>query len=261
MDILVVALVAFFASGLTLFSGFGLGTILMPAFALMMPVEVAIAATAVVHLANNLFKLVLVGRQADGRVLLRFAVPAALAAVVGASLLVRLSGLPTVAVWQGLGGTYQIEALPLAIGLLIVMFALLELSPAFGRVQFPARYLPLGGVISGFFGGLSGNQGAFRTAFLIKAGLPKEAFIATGVVAAVIVDATRLGIYGLSHLTRNFAQVTPAVWTIVAVAILSAFLGAFVGSRVLKKITLRAVQIVVAVTMIALGSGLALGLI
>lgn len=97
MDILAVALVAFFASALTLFSGFGLGTILMPAFALMMPVEVAIAATALVHLANNLFKLVLVGRQADGRVLLRFAVPAALAAVVGASLLVRLSGLPTVA--------------------------------------------------------------------------------------------------------------------------------------------------------------------
>lgn len=261
MEILVVALVAFFASGLTLFSGFGLGTILMPAFALMMPVEVAIAATAVVHLANNLFKLVLVGRQADGRVLLRFAVPAALAAVVGATLLVRLSGLPTVATWQGLGGTHRIEALPLAIGLLIVVFALLELSPAFSRVQFPARYLPLGGVISGFFGGLSGNQGAFRTAFLIKAGLSKEAFIATGVVAAVIVDATRLGIYGLSHLTRNFAQLTPEVWTIVAVATLSAFLGAFVGSRVLKKITLRTVQIVVAITMIALGSGLALGLI
>lgn len=142
-----------------------------------------------------------------------------------------------------------------------MVFALLELSPAFSRVQFPARYLPLGGVISGFFGGLSGNQGAFRTAFLIKAGLSKEAFIATGVVAAVIVDATRLGIYGLSHLTRNFAQLTPEVWTTVAVATLSAFLGAFVGSRVLKKITLRAVQIVVAVTMIALGSGLALGLI
>lgn len=261
MDILAVALVAFLASGLTLFSGFGLGTILMPAFALMMPVEVAIAATAVVHLANNLFKLVLVGGQADGRVLLRFAFPAALAAVVGASLLIRLSGLPTVATWQGLGGTHRIEALPLAIGLLIVVFAFLELSPAFSRVQFPARYLPLGGVISGFFGGLSGNQGAFRTAFLIKAGLSKEAFIATGVVAAVIVDATRLGIYGLSHLTSNFAQLTPEVWTIVGAATLSAFLGAFVGSRVLKKITLRAVQIVVAVTMIALGSGLALGLI
>lgn len=48
--------------------------------------------------------------------------------------------------------------------------------------------------MSGFFGGLSGNQGAFRSAFLIKAGLSKDAYIATGVVAAVIVDLTRLGI-------------------------------------------------------------------
>lgn len=46
MDILLVALVAFLASGLTLFSGFGLGTILMPAFALLMPVEVGRAALA-----------------------------------------------------------------------------------------------------------------------------------------------------------------------------------------------------------------------
>jgi ParB family chromosome partitioning protein len=79
--------------------------------------------------------------------------------------------------------------------------------------------------------------------------------------AALSLGLTGLGVYGLSHVTRNFAQLTPEVWTIVAVATLSAFLGAFVGSRVLKKITLRAVQIVVAVTMIALGSGLASGLI
>jgi uncharacterized membrane protein YfcA len=261
MDILIVAIVAFLASGLTLFSGFGLGTILMPAFALLMPVELAIAATAVVHLANNLFKLALVGRQADGRVLLRFAVPAALAAILGAALLVRLSGLPTLATWQGFGGEHRIEALPLAIGVLIVVFAILELSPAFARLQFPTRYLPLGGVISGFFGGLSGNQGAFRTAFLIKADLSKEAFIATGVGAAVIVDATRLGVYGLSHFTRNFADLTPEIWTVVAISTLSAFLGAFVGSRVLKKITLRAVQLTVAATMMVLGSGLAVGLI
>jgi len=43
-------------------------------------------------------------------------------------------------------------------------------------------WLPLGGVVSGFFGGLSGNQGAFRSAFLLGAGLGKDAFIATGVL-------------------------------------------------------------------------------
>jgi len=233
----------------------------MPAFALLMPVEVAIGATAVVHLANNLFKLGLVGRHADAGVILRFAITAASAAIVGASVLVRLSGLPTLATYTAFGAERRIEALPFTIGLLIVAFATLELSPGFARLGFPRRLLPLGGAISGFFGGLSGNQGAFRTAFLIKAGLSKEAFIATGVVAAVIVDTTRLAVYGLSHFTRSFAVLTPSVWTVVAIAIASAFLGAFVGSRLLKKVTLRAVQIVVAVTMILLGTGLAAGLI
>jgi hypothetical protein len=45
----------------------------MPAFALFLPVPVAVAATAVVHLANNLFKLVLVRSEGrlDGRGALR----------------------------------------------------------------------------------------------------------------------------------------------------------------------------------------------
>ena len=77
MDALLIAAAAFFVSGLTLFSGFGLGTVLMPAFALFFPVPTAIAATAVVHLANNLFKVGLVGRHADWRAVVRFAAPAA----------------------------------------------------------------------------------------------------------------------------------------------------------------------------------------
>ena len=62
MSYVVVCGVALMVSGLTLFSGFGLGTLLMPTFALFFPVEVAVAATAVVHLANNVFKLFLVGQ-------------------------------------------------------------------------------------------------------------------------------------------------------------------------------------------------------
>lgn len=261
MEIAIIALAAFLASGLTLFSGFGLGTILMPVLAVFMPVEVAIAATAVVHMANNLFKLWLVGGQADRQVVLRFAAPAALAAVVGAVLLVRLADLPVILRYAAFGGERTVEALPFAIGILIAVFALLELSPAFARLSFPRRYLPLGGLLSGFFGGLSGNQGAFRSAFLIKAGLTKEAFIATGVVAAVIVDATRLGVYGLSYATRSFAALPAEVWPVVGVATVSAFLGAFAGARLLRKVTLRAVQLVVAVAMMVIGTGLASGLI
>gem|GEM_PF-6365247 len=54
MDYLVVALCAFLASGLTLYSGFGLGTLLLPVFAFFFPVEVAVGATVLVHGANNI---------------------------------------------------------------------------------------------------------------------------------------------------------------------------------------------------------------
>jgi len=46
MEYLAVSAVAVLISALTLFSGFGLGTVLMPAFALFFPVPVAVAATA-----------------------------------------------------------------------------------------------------------------------------------------------------------------------------------------------------------------------
>jgi uncharacterized membrane protein YfcA len=42
VDYLVVCFVALLVSALTLFSGFGLGTVLMPAFALFFPVPVAV---------------------------------------------------------------------------------------------------------------------------------------------------------------------------------------------------------------------------
>src|SRR3989337_2025783 len=93
MNYLVICLAAFFASGLTLFSGFGLGTLLLPAMAIFFPIDLAIALTAVVHFLNNLFKLALLGRHADRSVVWRFGVPAILSAVLGAKALLWLSHL------------------------------------------------------------------------------------------------------------------------------------------------------------------------
>jgi len=251
---------ALLASGLTLFSGFGLGTLLMPVFALFFPVPLAIAATAVVHLANNLFKLGLLARQADWRVVLRFSAPATLAAMAGAGALSAVDRLPAIARYAIGGRHFEITAVNAVIGPLIVVFALLELSPRFRALAFPPRWLPLGGLVSGFFGGLSGNQGALRSAFLLKAGLSKEAFVATGVVSAVIVDAARLAVYGTATFANQFAHVQ-ALLRPVAVGTICAFVGAVAGRYLLKKVTLPAVQIIVAVAMLGIGSGLTLGLL
>jgi len=257
MELAIICLAAFIASGLTLFSGFGLGTLLMPVVAVFFPLEVAVAMTAVVHLANNLFKLLLLGRGADARVLLRFGIPAVLFAWIGAALLVDLSVGDAAIEYSLLGQVMSTSVLNLILGSLVLLFVVLELLPAMGRLSFDSKYLPLGGVLSGFFGGLSGHQGAFRSMFLIKANLSKEAFIATGVLIAVLVDMTRLLVYGIDL----FSERQEIDWVVVAVASLSAFIGALLGRRLLKKITLRSVQLLVSAMLALIAIGLIFGLI
>ena len=262
MALFVVCLVALVAGGLTLFSGFGLGTLLLPAFALFFPLEVAIAATAVVHLANNLFKLALVGRDAQRDVVLRFALPGAIAAFAGAWLLVRLSGFAPIASWSLGARTFTITPLNLVLGALIAGFAWLEASKRGAALAFDPRWLPLGGVLSGFFGGLSGHQGALRSAFLIRIGLSKQAFIGTGVVAAVIVDFSRLAVYGATFFARDFATLRECGGEgLVAAAVLAAWLGSFVGARLVDKVTLRGVQQLVAAMLLLVALLLAAGIV
>ncbi|HQH28041.1 MAG TPA: sulfite exporter TauE/SafE family protein, partial [Oligoflexia bacterium] len=206
MELFVIGIVSLLAAGLTLFSGFGLGTILMPVFSLFFPVPLAVAATAVVHFANNIFKFGLMSKQADWRVVARFGLPAAVFAMAGAGLLNLFDRMPLLTTYELSGRNFEITAVNGAVGIIIMAFALLETWPRFQGLAFAPRWLPLGGALSGFFGGLSGNQGALRSAFLLKAGLSKEGFVATGIVSAVIVDAARLVVYGMGFMADHVAQ-------------------------------------------------------
>ena len=87
MEYIVICLVALIGSGLTLFSGFGLGTLLVPVFGLFFPIPIAIALTAIVHFLNNIFKLFLVGKHVDKQIVYRFGLPSIIAAFIGAYIL------------------------------------------------------------------------------------------------------------------------------------------------------------------------------
>ncbi len=93
---------------------------------------------------------------------------------------------------------------------------------------------------------------------MIRAGLDKTAFVGTSVVTAIIVDTVRITVYGYAF---SFDKISGDVADMVKVAILAAFLGAYIGVRLLEKVTLRLVQLMVAALMIVIGSGLASGLI
>lgn len=257
MEILIISIAAFIVAILTFFSGFGLGTILTPVFMLFFPVELAIALTGVVHFFNNVFKLFLVGRNANKEVVLKFGLPAIIAAVFGSWVLLNITDLPVLFSYEAFGKTIDVYPVKFIISLLLLWFALMDLLPYFNRWQFGKDKLPLGGALSGFFGGLSGNQGALRSAFLIKAGLSKEAFIGTAVVVSTMVDFTRLGVYA-TRFTRTGLEDN---LTLVVCATLAGIAGAYFGNKLLKKVTLRFIQITVAVLLIVMSLALGAGLI
>jgi len=257
MEYLVISVVAVFASGLTLFSGFGLGTLLMPAFALFFPLPTAVALTAIVHLLNNLFKLALLGKHADRRVVLRFGLPAIVFAAMGAWLLGVLSEVEPLVRYQALGREAVITPVKLVIAALMMLFAFLEATRIAEGWNIPMKWLPLGGAVGGFFGGLSGHQGALRSAFLIRAGLSKESFIATGVVIACMIDVSRLGVYA-AEFRWNDIRVN---FGLIIAATLSAFVGAYAGTKLIRKVTIRQVQTIVAVMLAVIAVGLGSGMI
>jgi|SRR5208283_862686 len=258
----VICIVAIVVSALTLFSGFGLGTLLMPAFALFFPINVAVAATAVVHLVNNLFKVVLVGKHANIKVVIRFVVPAAIFAALGAFVLGYIAEIEPLARYNVGGRSFEITTVKLVVAALIAIFSLLDLLPRFQDLAFDEKYIPLGGILSGFFGGLSGLQGALRSAFLIRAGLDKDQFIGTGVVSAVVVDVSRLVIYGATFFSKHFTTLGGHGESgLILAGILSAWLGSFIGVRLLRKITIKTLQVIVGGMLLVLSVALGIGAI
>ncbi len=215
---LTIAISAFLASLISFFSGFGLGTILMPVMAIFFPLPIAISFTAIIHLLQNSLKTYLLWRVIDWNVALKFGLTALIASIPGALLLKELS--------------------------------------VFGSAK---EYVFLGikGAVSGFFGGLSGNQGALRSVFLINTNLDKNAFIGTNAMISMMVDIARLVVYSLSfsHLLAS------ANLSLCGIAIAAAGGGVLLGMTLLKKVTIEFIQKLIIVLLFLLGTLLILGII
>ena len=257
MSYLIICAVAFLASALTFFSGFGLGTLLLPAFAVFFAIEKAVALTAVVHFLNGLFKLLLLWRQVDRAIVIRFGVLAFVGALAGACTLLWLADTRALVSYSLWGRTVEVAPAKLVVGLLLLVFACAEMLPAFRQITFPARYLPLGGLLSGFFGGLAGMQGALRSAFLIKAGLAKEAYVATGAAIAFLIDVSRLSVYA-QLFVQHRAEFD---FTLLAAAVIAALAGALLGNRHLPQVTLSGIRNIVAALLFAVALGLISGVL
>jgi uncharacterized protein len=188
---------------------------------------------------------------------LRFGIPAILASFIGAWLLLKIGDLRPL--YEYYLGTkfHTITPVKLIIAVLLLVFTLSEIIPLFSRLTVNRNMLPVGGLLSGFFGGLSGLQGAIRGAFLVKAGLSAEAYIATGAVIACMVDFTRLSIYTSRFINSGLADNIP----LVLAASLSAITGAFAGKNLIQKVTVGFVRKLVVIMLIGISIALGTGIL
>lgn len=218
----------------------------MPIFAIFMPVSSAISATAVVHLLNNVFKLSLVYKKITWEIVFKFGIPASIFSIVGSFTLLLFSIQPN-----------QLNKI---IGFLIIFFALFEIIPKLRDFRVKKELIPIGGAVSGYFGGLSGHQGAFRSMFLLKSGLEKDSFIANSVIIAILVDLTRIFIYGIAifNISNNLFT---GQNNLIILAIVSSFLGSFIGNKFAKKITINFIKYLVSILMSIIGFLLIIGVI
>lgn len=219
-------------------AGFGIGSLLTPAFALQMDARLAVAAVSVPHAVGTAFRLWMLGGRFDPKVLRSFGLTSALGGLAGALL-------------QGRAPT---QALMMLFGLLLIFTALAELTGLSRRMKFSGAMAPVAGAASGVLGGLVGNQGSIRSAALLGTNLSKAAFVGTATAVALMVDAARLPIY-LWRDRDQLADVAGWLW----IATGGVLAGTLVGMRVLQWIPEAAFRRAVGVLLGLLGAAMTVG--
>ena len=230
-DILVFA-GAVLAGAIAAISGFGIGSLLTPLFALRMDTKLAVAAVSLPHLVATAARLYSLRRQIDRSVFFHFGVLSAVGGLCGALL-------------HAYAGS---RALTFVFGCLLLLAGGSGLTRLMERLKFGKRAAWIAGTLSGLFGGLVGNQGGIRSAALLGFQIPKEAYVGTATAIALIVDGARMPVY---FATQWEAIRSVSYWVMIAVA--GVLIGTYGGVRVLRMISERAFRVSVSLLITTLG--------
>ncbi|MBA86982.1 MAG: hypothetical protein CMB29_02825 [Euryarchaeota archaeon] len=206
--------VTFVAAALTVPAGFGLATMLTPVVLVWLPPHEAIAVVAIIHGAHNAWKLKLLQSSVDYDAVRRYGWALVVGAIIGALL---HSYIPS-------------DPLLLVVGLALVVLPILSATERWTNFRLPESEDRVGGFGSGFFGGLTGHQGALRAMFLQKRLPSKVSYAATASILALAVDLTRIPIYLVFEGRAILDE-----YVIVIALVLSAIAGVNLGKVWLTK--------------------------
>ena len=215
VDLLLLSMVVtVIAAALTVPAGFGLATMLTPVVLVWLPPHEAIALVAIIHGAHNAWKLKLLNSRVDYQAVSRYGWALIIGAIIGAVL---HSYIPS-------------DPLSLVVGCALIILPVLSVTEKWTNFRLPESEDRIGGFGSGFFGGLTGHQGALRAMFLQRRLPDKVAYAATASILALAVDVTRIPIYIMFEGTAILDE-----YILLLALTASAIFGVNLGKRWLVK--------------------------
>ncbi|MDX2105860.1 MAG: sulfite exporter TauE/SafE family protein [Candidatus Melainabacteria bacterium] len=237
IESIAVLVVATFAGVVASISGFGIGSLLTPLFALRMDFQLAVAAVSIPHLIATAYRFILIRKDLNKAIFIKFGIWSALGGLLGSLI----------------GVVVQHKVLALTLSILLIFTGLTGVLGLAEKMRFAQKFGWLAGLSSGIFGGLVGNQGGIRSAALLGFDLSKTEFVATTTAIGLVVDAARMPIY-FSQRASDMA----AIWSSISVAIAGVVIGTWLGKKILNKIPERIFKRVVCAIILLLGIGLLL---
>lgn len=212
-------------------AGFGTGIIMLPLVAWVLGLRAAVPVLTVTMSIGNLARIWWSRGEVDRAVVLRFALGAVPATVLGTAIYV---GAPSE--WLGrFVGLFLIASVPLR--------RLLTMD--FFRMRL--RYFPALGAVVGLISGLVVTTGPLNTPFFLAYGLRRSAYVGTEAVCAMVM-----------HLARGAALARYALLTRETVAVgallgATMFAGSWAGRRLLDRMSDRVFLTIIEVLLVVMG--------
>ena len=221
-----------FGGAVASIAGFGIGSLLTPAIAGAIGTKLAVAVVSIPHAVGTSIRFWRFRREVDWRIVRSFGFTSTAGGVTGA----LLNTLATS------------RTLEIVFGSLLILAGASQMTGIVRRWRLRGALAWLGGALSGFFGGLVGNQGGIRTAAMLGFDVDKRQFVATTTAVALLIDAARVPIF-LSFETRALMNSLP----IITIATVGVILGTLFGERMLRLIPESRFRVVVGALLLLLG--------
>ena len=215
MGSIIFIICSFFAGIMATLAGFGSSTVLIPVAFFFMDVKTAIFLVACFHLFSNLFKVKLFLKAIDLKIVLVFGLPSIIFAFIGALLIARL----------------PVDVIKTSAAIFLIVFSSYSFFKPTFKLKKTIPIAIIGGSLSGLLAGLIGMGGAIRSIFLIAFSLPKEVYVGSSALIALVIDLTRVPTYWFTGMVAS-----QSYYILIPFLIISAFLGTKLGKLLLNKV-------------------------